>query len=335
MLGAIAHPVLEFLVNLFKGQSSPQSRTNCIIFSFVLSVVAAVPNGVGALVSTMAVPFLHLLGPLLILLVTGASLYFSYQWAKAFDVIKPVQYLVLAAGAIGVVLTALGFVNGLIDAIDGVGPNAQIAVAGSNLTPEQRQALSDNPAAAAALAKANAKQTKIGVVDGQPPPIAERAPPKADGDSAEPAAQPDSNAEGAVAAEGSRPSDSDGPSGDSDASAAAIASNPKASLVGITEEKYPLGVTPFVVFLRKRDAIERAVEADPSLVGQKNIKRDYERLWRITYEIRDKYYRKRGARWRKDKIHQREKGDEIFKRTNKYVDRLYRRLFEGDATAGE
>lgn len=99
-------------------------------------------------------------------------------------------------------------------------------------------------------------------------------------------------------------------------------------IAAIVTAKYPLGETEFVVFLAKRDAIERAIEADPGLVSRKDIRRDYERMWRITYDIREKYRRKSGPRWKRDKIYQREKGKEIFKRTNKYVNRVYDKLFQ-------
>ena len=66
-----------------------------------------------------------------------------------------------------------------------------------------------------------------------------------------------------------------------------------------------------------------------TLRARQRIKRDYERLWKQTYDIREKYrkrYRKK-ERWERDKVGLRLKGLEIYEKTNDEVDRLYRRIF--------
>ena len=112
VIGLISHPILKFLVELFRGESTPKSRTNYLLHMYVLMIVAAVPNGIGALLSAAPVPYIGLLGPLLLLLVSSVLLYFFFQWLKVFDVLKPIQYIVLGLGAVGVIFTAIGFVNG-------------------------------------------------------------------------------------------------------------------------------------------------------------------------------------------------------------------------------
>ena len=338
--GFISHPILKFLINLFKGESTPQSRTNYILFSFVFTIVAAIPNGIGALLAALPVPFINLLGPILLLLVTMLGLYYTVQWLKVFDVMKPIQYLVLGLGAIGVVLSAANMVPLVINAIDGVpsaGDGIGVMGAGTDgLTPEQRQALADNPEAAKALAKAQAAQKQLEgagedvqqalqmVAQKQRELTAQRQ--NGGGGTKAQGAPPPTDAPRAPRGKTAQPGQS--AQGTQVEQPAQMAANPmQANLPAVPDDKYPFGITPFVQFLQKRDRIERAVDADPSLIERDDIRRDYERMWRITYDIRSKYSRKSGSRWKRDKIYHRQKGQEIFKRTAKYVDRVYRKLF--------
>ncbi|MCA9552767.1 MAG: hypothetical protein KC933_22220 [Myxococcales bacterium] len=78
-----------------------------------------------------------------------------------------------------------------------------------------------------------------------------------------------------------------------------------------------------------RKAVEQAVEDDPALVQRRDIRGDYETLWRVTYDIRDKYAKKyrKEDRWKRDKIIARQKDQEIFEKTRGEVDRLYTAIF--------
>ncbi len=316
VIGFISHPVLAALINLFQGESTPKSRTNYLIHLYVLAILAAVPNGMTALLPAVPVPHVHLLAPVLAMLVVAVSLYFTIQWLRTFQVIKPAQYLVLLLGAVGVVLTAIGLVNGVIDAVDGRGPSATIASAASAVDRSSPAAGSEELQTASLAKAVRLKGAAATSEDDEAPEPADDTPLPEPTSAEDVSAKPGEQQEETAAP---RPPP-------------AVANGERAILAKIPEDKYPLGVTPFAVFLSKRDAIERAVDADPALVSRRGIRRDYERLWRVTYEVRDKYYRKRGPRWRKDKIYQRQKGQEIFERTQKYVDRLYRKLIQNKAS---
>ena len=326
--GFVAHPILRVLVDLLKGESAPKSRTNCIIHGFVLTILAAVPNGISALLAVAPVPYVHLVGPLLLMLVAAVLLYFQVQWMKVFDVIKPVQYVMIGLGALAVIYAAIGFVNGTIDAIDGVGPNGRQVVAAGTSPASARDAM---PAVGAETAAVTASDESDGdESDSKATPLPTKEEQKTI-DQVQAAADGRDKAEVPPMEAAPEPTERGRPRSSGDNEAATLA----ASIVDpedIPTDKYPLGLTEFAVFLRKRAAIEHAIDADPSLVSRRDIRRDYERMWRTTYEIRDKYYRMKGPRWKRDKIFQREKGQEIFKKTKVYVNRIYGKLIQSSAS---
>jgi hypothetical protein len=96
----------------------------------------------------------------------------------------------------------------------------------------------------------------------------------------------------------------------------------------INTDEHPLGETKFVRYLKKRDAVERAIADQPSLLKDKRVLKQYEALWKKTYEIRKKWAKKKGDRFKKDKIHARLKGLEIMEKTERHVDRLYQLILE-------
>ncbi len=306
VFGLLLHPIQRFLIDLFKGQSTYRSRTNNIVHGLTLNLVGIVPVGLGPILVAANVPYLVLLQPLLSLLYVAVVVYYHFQWLKVFDVVKALQYVALVLG----ILLVLGAGFGLV---------AQIG-----LEIERVSIAQDGPARAPDGAMAR-RATEV--------PTDRAQSPGQDGPDGAPdlravldrAAEKQQEAARLAAAKRAEAPSSDEPEardngGGDEGPDLAVA------LAAINQEKYPLGATEFVVFVQKRDAIERAIEADPSLVSDKAVKRDYERLWRITYEINEKYYRKRGPRWKKEKIYQREKAEETFRRTRRYVNRLYKKL---------
>jgi hypothetical protein len=86
------------------------------------------------------------------------------------------------------------------------------------------------------------------------------------------------------------------------------------------------GATKFETFLNKRNAIEERIKNDPVLIREKKILREYSRIWKLTYDLREKYRRKKGKRWERERIYSRQKDADIYDATHKLVDSLYERI---------
>jgi hypothetical protein len=87
-------------------------------------------------------------------------------------------------------------------------------------------------------------------------------------------------------------------------------------------------LTPFMIFLKKRNAIEEAIKNNPDLIRNKRILRDYSRVWKLTYDLREKYRKKKGKRWERERIFSRQKDADIYDATHKIVDALYERIIK-------
>jgi len=88
------------------------------------------------------------------------------------------------------------------------------------------------------------------------------------------------------------------------------------------------GATDFITFLNKRNAIEEALKNNPKLIRSAAIVRDYSRIWKRTYQLREKYRKKKGKRFERDRIFSRQKDADIYDATHKIVDRLYERIIK-------
>lgn len=95
----------------------------------------------------------------------------------------------------------------------------------------------------------------------------------------------------------------------------------------LPSDDHPLGITPFVDYLAKRDAVEKAIADKPEILKDKRILEDYKTLWKVTYEVREKWKKQKGDRYEKEKIIVRFKDQEVFEKTRATVDRLYAAVF--------
>lgn len=367
IFGYFAHPILEWLINLLKGESTARSRTNYIIGFYTLGLLTTIPNGIAAIVSALPVPFIRLLGPLLALVVSLVTLYYAFVWIKAFKLVKWVLYVVLAFGALNVVFTAIGFFGGayseVMAFIDGPSapPVGGIDPSEVELTQEQKDAIAAMPeearaaaeeqyrrALAASAAAAKAAAAAAANVDDAKDAV---------DDATEDANDATEDAKDAVAAvmDDAKDAVDDAKDAVDDTSAKTAppppppppppptrtappppppptrtAPPPPVRTIppgSINTDEHPLGITPFVAYLQKRDAVERAVSDQPSLLDNKVVMREYRALWKKTYDIRKKYSKKKGDRFEKDKVFSRQKGQEIFEETKDHVDKLYAEIF--------
>ena len=73
--------------------------------------------------------------------------------------------------------------------------------------------------------------------------------------------------------------------------------------------------------------MEKAIADKPEILKDKRILEDYKALWKITYEVREKWNQPKGDRSEKEQIIGRYKDQEVFEKTRSMVDRLYAAVF--------
>lgn len=356
IFGYFAHPILNWIINFLKGESTARSRTNYIIGAYTLGLLTAVPNAIATIVTALPVPFIRLLGPLLSLVVSLVGLYFAFTWVKAFKLVKWVKYVVIVLGVLSVLGTAYGFVTGAYNEImafvDGTpsgssGDVADIDIDDVELTEEQKQAIAAMPEEVRAKAEEQYKQAnavaakmaaKAAAATDEATKDVEEATEDAKDAVEEATDEATENAKDAVAdakdaveetSERTAPPPPPPPPPTRTAPPPPPRAPPPVAPGSINTDEHPLGITPFVAYLMKRDAVERAVSDRPSLLEDKRILREYRSLWRTTYDVRKKYSKlgRRADRFEKDKILSRQKGQEIMEKTTKNVDRLYGMIF--------
>ncbi len=362
VVGFFMHPILNFLINLLKGESDPKSRTNYVVMGYTFGILTAVPNGIGTVVSALPIPFISLLGPLLTVLVSLVGIYMAYLWVQEFKLHKFVRYAVLVLGVLAVLGAGAGFVTGLITQVssfmssDGSDTSGLVADS-ADLTDEQREAIAAaqaDPEAAAALAEAQAQaeaaikaaEAAGGEVDDRTKAVLAAAR-KKNAEALALAAKQAAAAKNAAARVVDDPIEDDPveviPARKNPVRKDPVRKNPvrkdpvraaprtasKMASGSVNTDEHPLGRTAFVGFLEKRSAIEKAIDDNPALLRRRDVKSDYEKIWSVTYDIREKYRKryKRKNRWERDKIGSRLKGQEIFDRTKDSVDRLYGTIF--------
>ncbi|MBK6685683.1 MAG: FHA domain-containing protein [Deltaproteobacteria bacterium] len=416
VIGFFFHPIVTWVVNFLKGESTARSRTNYALMFLTFSVLAAVPNALAVILGSLPIPFIGLLGPLLTMVVSGIGLFLAYQWVKAFRLVKWVEYVILVLGVLTVLGAAANFVTGLIHQLTGGGPSiasggggtvdipemtdaekealraagqdpdviqeqrkaamaaAQAAAAAAAagdpaLAEAQAKAIAEAQAAAAAAAGAAggdveaakkaleaaaakaAEAQKLAAEAGEKAGAAGAAAGEKAAEAAEAAAEKAAEAAEKAAAKTvekapppppppaavapppparSAPVESGRPVMAAGASAGSAPRRPAGADLeenALPSDDHPLGVTPFVEYLAKRDAVEKAIADKPEILKDKRILEDYKALWKITYEVRDKWRKQKGDRYEKEKIIVRFKDQEVFEKTRSMVDRLYAAVF--------
>ena len=96
--------------------------------------------------------------------------------------------------------------------------------------------------------------------------------------------------------------------------------------------------TAYTLFVRRRSAIELAIESNPALLERPDLLDNYTEIWRKTFEIRERWKTRmrNKPRWEKEKIYARRAASEVFRQTKRPVKHLYETLLkEGRVKAEE
>lgn len=312
-LGFLARPLLQWFLVRLDGHSSPQGRTQAVLDGFGLGILSAVPAGLGALASLLETPVASIVPVVLGVGVAALCVHLVQHWSTAFGISRTARSILVGLA----VLALLGsVVQGARQLLGRSGSDPALA------------AIEATARARAERAEADAREIAEANLD---PPDPDSRPPAADdvnGIEIEPPPIPGPGEEPpapAVESAASEPKEGKPPSETPPRDVSADnGENPYLS------RDHPRGRTPFRRFVDRRKAIERAISDDPSLLNRRDVLKEYQALWRKTYELRERWSRlaRRKPAWERDKIYARKASAEIFKSTSEHVDKLWNTLFK-------
>ncbi len=369
VVGFIFHPVFAWIIKFLKGESTPKSRTNFGVMSWVLNILFVIPSSLGALMGALGgligvavvSVILGLIPAIFGVAVAGIMFVFYTRWFKLFNVASWFQLVLKIALGLNILLSVWGVVSTVLSGFSGGGGGTVANVANvdtSGMTDEQKAAVE----AAQAMAKqaadnsgsvedlqAKAAELAAKAAQNRDPKAVEEAQHAAEemAKAAQKAAA-DAQAKGQEVKANDPVEDPPPPPPPPKHEDVAVKTRtpepppPPPPPAGMVAAAPPVGMsgkveddpvvraklnTRFAEFLRKRDAIEAAIDANPKLVKRKDLRDDYEELWKKTYKIRDKYGKKKGEPWKRSKIINRLKDQEVYEETRQHVDNLYNAIF--------
>ncbi len=307
--GFIWHPFWNWIMKLgfLKADATDdRSRTNMFLMMMTASGLVALPNGLAILLRLIPLWPVWALSPVISTVASLVTAFVFYSWMKFFNVVKWFQMVCLGLGA----LTAVSGVLGVVGVL--TGPHGGTIVAGSTggtaeeqIAAAQKQAeeamkqaeeatgdakdlIKEGQAAAkkaAADAQAKGNQAQAAGSKTAPPPGKEAAPPP------EKVAEPPPRVEKAPPAEKTAP---------------------------VTGGGYP-------AFAQMRDAIEKKITDDPTLLtrtpGVQDLYRDFEN---DVYELDAKYTK--GKKPSEARLNAHLRDAELYEKTEKKVKELYGKL---------
>ncbi|HEY1088640.1 MAG TPA: FHA domain-containing protein [Archangium sp.] len=331
--GFVFHPVFDWIITKLKGKSDARSRSNYFLQMQTVAIIVAVPGAVGTILSSLPIPFISLLGPLLSVVGTLVSLYVVYQWFVKFDVVKWVFMVIKVLAVLALLGTGFGFITGTINQIRAFTSGSSTVAAADVPSGDGDEApagevelgeMPTDPAEAAewskkkqaqilakaqeqqkkAMAQAQAAQdaanqkaddAKEAVADAKKPP-APKEEPKAD-PKAEPTPEP-------VAAKETPPA-------------------PKEEAVVMA----PTGSGSYAAYARKRDAIEKAIENDPTVLSRNTeLQKLYGSYTEDAYEISQKWQKDTSKKPERAKLHAHLRDAELFNKTAKTIEQIAAKL---------
>jgi hypothetical protein len=314
VVGFIYHPVVAWLVKILKGESDQRSRSNYFLQMQTVSIVIAVPNAIGAILSAVH-PLAGMVGLLLGLVASLASLYVVYQWwINCFKVVNWVRYVILVLGALTVLSSVYGLVMGAVATVRGFGSGGSVVVGSVSGDAEQamkeaeklrKEAYANADSATKEAMAAAEKAAKDGAARAAKATAAATAAAAAAAAAAkEPAEAPKAAEEAPVAA--ARPSPADEPSEELPA-----------------KEEAP---GAYAVFARKLEGVEKKLEADPTLLRNKDIQTLYGEFLDVASKADREFEKDRGRDSKREKLFRLKRNDRLFREARPTVEKLAGKL---------
>jgi hypothetical protein len=132
--GVVFHPVFKWIIDKLQGQSTDESRSNFFLQMMTLLIAMVAPRALSILIESFR--FVNMLGPMLGLVATLASLFALYQWMVHFEVNKWIPKIVLGLGALAVLGALWGVIQmGLVNL------SGAPSVSGIANSPEAKEAI--------------------------------------------------------------------------------------------------------------------------------------------------------------------------------------------------
>lgn len=296
------HPVGGFIIKLLKGESDDVSRSNyyvCAMTAYILMGLPAAGAGIASVFGLIPVVgrFAAVLPLAAGIIAQLYLLLVAFFWLKFFQVMKWVPIVVLILAAVSVVMGVLGVV--------GVITGGGAAGMSTGLTAEQQAAIDAANAANGGVMPTPAESS------GVPTPRA------TDGGSTTISSATPAPTATAVAAASPRPGQ--------------LITTPKpgatpGSTGTSTVAPIPGGLTPYQRWAAKRDAVEKAIADDPTILKRdKDLFAFYQQYHRAAFNVKQKW-----AKQSKDPsqapVTQRMIDAETFEATGSTVDQLYLRI---------
>jgi FHA domain len=304
--GFVFHPVLGWIIEKLKGQSDAKSRSNYFLQMMTVSILVAVPSALGAIVASIPIPFINLIGPLLLTVSSMVTMYVVYQWFVFFQVVDWFRKVLLVLSVLVVLGGAWGFVMGLKNTV-------QSLMAGSSSSSSSGDAVADvekaqrEAEAAIKDAKDLSAPTKLDL-----PKKAERPEKKepvkvAKNDPPPPADEPKESPK-----EAREPPKEVRPVAEEPAPATSVAMNASPG---------------YGSFARRREAIEKRLEADPTiLAADTDLQKLYAAYSEAVYDIDHRFAKDTGKNPEHARLNEHLKNAELFKKTGAQVDKLASKL---------
>jgi len=326
IIGYVFHPVTEWIINKLKGSSDARSRSNYFLQTMTLAIILAVPQALGILLAMVPIPFISLLGPLLMVVGTLVSFYVTYQWLVLFGVVKWMLTVVKVLAALSVLGAAWGLVSGVITTVKNLGSGSSssstaVAATGDSELGE----MPTDPAEAAEWSKKKSAEIMAKAAEAQKQALADAkektddavkgakndAPPPKKGDPKEPRAEPKAADPEPVAVKDSPPpvKEKDPPPPKDEPVAAA-----------------PSG-GGYATFARKRDAIEKLFENDPTVLSKSgDLQKLYGDYLEEAYDLDKKWGKETAKKPDHMRLNARLRDAELYGKTGKTIDSIAGKL---------
>jgi hypothetical protein len=314
--GFIFHPVTEWIVTKLQGTSDDKSRTNYFLNLMTVAIIVAVPNALGTILASVRIPFINLVGPLIMTAASLVTIFVLYKWFVAFEVVDWFRKVILGLGALAVLFAAYGLVMGIINNVralgSGGGGSAEVVADAPELQDADEAIAKAKAAADKAIADAK-KRGGAAVADAK-----DRADEAAD-----------------AKAPADKPKDPPPPPPEAkkpDEAPVAVAEPPKADPEPVKKPPEPPKATgkagsAYGDFARKREAMERMLEADPTVLdGDRALQDLYGDYLKESYDLDKKYAKDIAKNPGKVKLYEHLKNSELFRKTHTQVDQLAGKL---------
>ena len=325
--GFFFHRIAEWVITKLKGKSDARSRSNYFLHLMTVTIIVAVPNALGTILAALPIPFINLLGPLLMVVGSLASLYVMYQWMVKFEVVKWVLLVIKVLAVLSLLGTGYGFVTGLINTIRGFGSGGGSSPAAVDTGSSELGEMPTDPAEAAEWSKrkqeeleaaqkkaqAAADDTKDDAEDAKPEPV--KAAKKDD----PPAAKP----EKAEKPEKPEKAEATPPPPVKD-----IAPAPKDTPPAPTKDDSVASPSSgYATFAKRRDAIEKLLEADPTVLKKNSEVRElYGDYVEFAYDLDKKMQADNKKKPERAKLNARLRDAELYEKSGKTIDSLAAKL---------